>query len=148
MPKSIRSSIKACENCKAVSSSLYRVVQDDATAWTLICQVCRTQVEPYPNYRYGGTWKADKRHWSWPHVETSLDVWSMGPKLLVFSSLLLWKPTAVRSPWLSGPVFESDFEDFDLLLMMDWDNRTLLEQRCLTLNLHEICGFAEFLQIT
>jgi hypothetical protein len=29
MPKSVRSRIKACETCKAVSSTLYRVVQDD-----------------------------------------------------------------------------------------------------------------------
>jgi hypothetical protein len=62
MPKPVRSRIKACETCKAVSSTLYRVVQDDTDAWTLICQACRIQVERHPSYRYGGTWKADKRH--------------------------------------------------------------------------------------
>lgn len=62
MPKSVRSRIKACETCKAVSSTLYRVVQDDTATWTLICQACRTQVEQHPSYRYGGTWKANKRH--------------------------------------------------------------------------------------
>jgi protein-tyrosine phosphatase len=44
------------------------------------------------------------------------------------------------------PVVESDFEDFDLLLTMDWDNRALLEERCPARHLHKIRGFAEFLQ--
>ena len=46
------------------------------------------------------------------------------------------------------PVVESDFEEFDLLLTMDWDNRALLEERCPALYLHKIRGLAEFLQIT
>jgi protein-tyrosine phosphatase len=46
------------------------------------------------------------------------------------------------------PVAESDFEEFDLLLMMDWDNRALLEERCPALHLHKIRCFAEFLQTT
>lgn len=46
------------------------------------------------------------------------------------------------------PVVESDFEDFDLLLTMDWDNRALLEERCPAQHLHKIRGFAEFLQTT
>lgn len=62
MPKPVRSRTKACEVCKTLSSTLYRVVHDDSAAWTLICQACRTQVERHPGYRYGGTWKADKRH--------------------------------------------------------------------------------------
>jgi protein-tyrosine phosphatase len=45
-------------------------------------------------------------------------------------------------------VVERDFEDFDLLLTMDWDNRALLEERCPALHLHKIRGFAEFLQST
>jgi protein-tyrosine phosphatase len=44
------------------------------------------------------------------------------------------------------PVVESDFEDFDLLLTMDWDNRALLEERCPARHLRKIRGFAEFLQ--
>ncbi len=44
------------------------------------------------------------------------------------------------------PVVESDFEEFDLLLTMDWDNRALLEQKCPPLHLHKIRGLAEFLQ--
>lgn len=46
------------------------------------------------------------------------------------------------------PVVDSDFEDFDLLLTMDWDNRALLEERCPAGHLHKIRGFAEFLQTT
>ena len=40
----------------------------------------------------------------------------------------------------------SDFEEFDLLLTMDWDNRALLEERCPAQHIHKIRGFAEFLQ--
>ena len=46
------------------------------------------------------------------------------------------------------PVVESDFEEFDLLLTMDWDNRALLEDRCPTQHIHKIRGLAEFLQTT
>ena len=43
MPKPVRSRVKACETCKAVSSTLYRVVQDDTTVWMLICQAVRQE---------------------------------------------------------------------------------------------------------
>lgn len=46
------------------------------------------------------------------------------------------------------PVVDSDFEEFDLLLTMDWDNRALLEERCPALYLYKIRGLAEFLQTT
>lgn len=42
----------------------------------------------------------------------------------------------------------SDFEHFDLLLTMDWDNRTLLEERCPPTLQYKIRGFAEFLHTT
>jgi len=45
-------------------------------------------------------------------------------------------------------VVESDFEEFDLLLTMDWDNRTLLEESSPPLHLYKILGLAEFLQTT
>ena len=45
-------------------------------------------------------------------------------------------------------VVDNDFEAFDLLLTMDWDNRALLEERCPSEHLHKIRGFAEFLQST
>jgi protein-tyrosine phosphatase len=45
-------------------------------------------------------------------------------------------------------VHDGDFESFDLLLTMDWDNRALLEERCPKPLQHKIRGFAEFLQKT
>jgi protein-tyrosine phosphatase len=45
-------------------------------------------------------------------------------------------------------VQESDFEEFDMLVTMDWDNRALLEERCPSEHQHKIRGFAEFLQTT
>ncbi len=49
------------------------------------------------------------------------------------------------SPLRARPVVDSDFEEFDLLLTMDWDNRALLEERCPAQLLHKIRGLAEFL---
>ena len=43
-------------------------------------------------------------------------------------------------------VNDDDFENFDLLITMDWDNRSLLEQRCPPHLQHKIRGFAEFLK--
>lgn len=43
-------------------------------------------------------------------------------------------------------VVDSDFEEFDFLLTMDWDNRALLEERCPAQHLHKVRGLAEFLQ--
>ena len=43
-------------------------------------------------------------------------------------------------------VVDTDFEKFDLILTMDWDNRTLLEERCPAKYLSKIRGLAEFLQ--
>ena len=40
---------------------------------------------------------------------------------------------------------EKDFEDFDLLITMDWDNRALLEERCTNQHQKKIKGLAEFL---
>ena len=45
-------------------------------------------------------------------------------------------------------VNDEDFEKFDLLITMDWDNRALLEQRCPAHLQHKIRGFAEFLTIS
>jgi len=45
-------------------------------------------------------------------------------------------------------VTDTDFEEFDLLLTMDWDNRALLEERCPAEYQHKIRGFTEFLQST
>jgi protein-tyrosine phosphatase len=43
-------------------------------------------------------------------------------------------------------IVDSDFEEFDLLLTMDWDNRALLEERCPPQHLQKVRGLAEFLQ--
>ena len=45
-------------------------------------------------------------------------------------------------------IVDSDFDEFDLLLTMDWDNRALLEERCPEPHRHKIRGLAEFLQTT
>jgi len=45
-----------------VSSTLYRVVADASGTWLLVCPTCRESVSAEAFYRYGGTWKADKRH--------------------------------------------------------------------------------------
>lgn len=42
--------------------TLFRVVHDEKGQWVLICDNCRVKVQNQPFYRYGGTWKADKRH--------------------------------------------------------------------------------------
>lgn len=62
MSKSARSRIKTCEHCQIISSSLYRVLHDATCKWALVCNGCRLKVESLPFYRYGGTWKSDKRH--------------------------------------------------------------------------------------
>ena len=41
---------------------------------------------------------------------------------------------------------DDDFEVFDLLITMDWDNRALLEERSPAMHRHKIRGFTEFLQ--
>lgn len=62
MSKPARSRTKACEHCKEVSSTLYRVAHGASASWVLICNACRLKVASQASYRYGGTWKADKRH--------------------------------------------------------------------------------------
>ncbi len=39
-----------------------------------------------------------------------------------------------------------DFEDFDLILAMDWDNLALAEERCPPQHAHKLRRFAEFFQ--
>jgi hypothetical protein len=53
---------KACENCGVVSGTLYRIQSEQSSTWQLVCPECRRQAESLPGYRYGGTWKAVKRH--------------------------------------------------------------------------------------
>jgi hypothetical protein len=62
MPQPVRSRVKPCALCQVPSTTLYRVVHDAPNHWVLICSVCRAKVETQASYRYGGTWKAHKRH--------------------------------------------------------------------------------------
>ena len=45
-------------------------------------------------------------------------------------------------------VEDKDFQEFDLLFTMDWENRALLEERCPSKHLKKIKGFTEFLTTT
>lgn len=62
MSKPVRSRVKACALCQLTSAALYRVVADASGVWTLVCPACQDKVKTQASYRYGGTWKADKRH--------------------------------------------------------------------------------------
>jgi hypothetical protein len=58
-----RERIKACAACKTEATTLYRCQLDASKQWHLICKVCWDRLSPdNPHYRYGGTWKAVKRH--------------------------------------------------------------------------------------
>ena len=60
--QAVRSRIKACTRCHLVGPTLYRVVADASGVWSLVCPACQDSLKTQPFYRYGGTWKADKRH--------------------------------------------------------------------------------------
>jgi len=62
MSQPARIRVKACALCHVVSATLFRVVHDVPNTWVLICPNCRAKVEKLSQYRYGGTWKANKRH--------------------------------------------------------------------------------------
>jgi hypothetical protein len=61
--KPARTRSKACEVCGQEQSVLYRV-QVSLPTWLFACAECRKGLEAaHPvTYRYGGTWKANKRH--------------------------------------------------------------------------------------
>ena len=58
----VRFRVKACTRCQLVSATLYRVVADASGGWSLVCPACQDSLKKQPFYRYGGTWKANKRH--------------------------------------------------------------------------------------
>jgi hypothetical protein len=60
--KPVRTRVKPCERCGLESPTLYRVQIDDSFEWKFLCPECRRELETSPFYRYGGTWKANKRH--------------------------------------------------------------------------------------
>jgi hypothetical protein len=54
---------KPCDRCVITASTLFRVQLDEASDWQLICRDCYDRLAPdNSHYRYGGTWKAKKRH--------------------------------------------------------------------------------------
>ena len=60
-PKRIR--IKSCEVCDRVADTRYRIQTDPAEGWFFACGRCLVRLKAaHPEYRYGGTWKAKKRH--------------------------------------------------------------------------------------
>ena len=60
-PKRVREGF--CELCGKETTVRYRV-QTDGETWRLVCPACTEELRAaYPEtYRYGGTWKAHKRH--------------------------------------------------------------------------------------
>ena len=62
MPQPVRSRVKACERCQLSSNTLYRVASNASGTWRLVCPACQASAKTQAGYRYGGTWKADKRH--------------------------------------------------------------------------------------
>ncbi|MEM6431400.1 MAG: hypothetical protein AAF708_19335 [Deinococcota bacterium] len=59
-PKRIRS--KSCDICGQSKDVLYRVQYGAIQTWQFVCRSCWEQVSQQSDYRYGGTWKAHKRH--------------------------------------------------------------------------------------
>ena len=58
-----RERTKNCNACQALATTLYRCQLDVSKNWQLICKTCWDRLSPNnPLYRYGGTWKAVKRH--------------------------------------------------------------------------------------
>jgi hypothetical protein len=54
---------KQCDRCQGQASILYRIQCALSDPWQLVCRDCWSQIQTqYPDYHYGGTWKAKKRH--------------------------------------------------------------------------------------
>ncbi len=61
--KAARTRQKICDHCQTNSTVLYRVQLGINQPWIYLCPMCRTKAElEFTAYRYGGTWKAKKRH--------------------------------------------------------------------------------------
>ncbi|MBW4657206.1 MAG: hypothetical protein KME15_00895 [Drouetiella hepatica Uher 2000/2452] len=53
---------KLCSQCSQEAAVLYRSQIDTSWQWRFICVACFPQVsQNNPCYRYGGTWKAEKK---------------------------------------------------------------------------------------
>lgn len=53
---------KPCHRCQQTSDHLYRVCTSQNPLWALLCKDCQVATKAMPGYRYGGTWKSNKRH--------------------------------------------------------------------------------------
>jgi hypothetical protein len=63
MTKIRRTRTKACDRCGQGATVLYRVKAHSDGPWQFVCDRCWPNLSTgYPNYTYGGTWKARKRH--------------------------------------------------------------------------------------
>ncbi|WP_019009176.1 hypothetical protein [Deinococcus aquatilis] len=61
MPATHRVREKPCAQCGQPSPVMYRVIRAEAEGWVFLCPPCRRKAEEgNPEYRYGGTWKAEK----------------------------------------------------------------------------------------
>ncbi|MEB3268717.1 MAG: hypothetical protein VKJ09_09275 [Leptolyngbya sp.] len=59
----VRIRTKTCDRCGCEATVLYRVKTEASGPWHFLCDRCWPQLDSHsPHYRYGGTWKAKKRH--------------------------------------------------------------------------------------
>jgi hypothetical protein len=54
---------KLCDRCGLSAPILFRAQYDESATWVFVCESCWAAVsQDNPFYRYGGTWKAQKRN--------------------------------------------------------------------------------------
>lgn len=54
---------KPCDRCGTEAKALFRARVAKDGDWVFLCEPCLLQAKvDNPNYQYGGTWKARKRH--------------------------------------------------------------------------------------
>ncbi|MFM7426434.1 MAG: hypothetical protein ACKO7W_15810 [Elainella sp.] len=53
--------VKSCAQCQQTTAVLFRVSPEPEKGWVFVCAACLPQLKHNnPDYRYGGTWKAQK----------------------------------------------------------------------------------------
>lgn len=53
--------VKRCAQCQQPAPVLFRVSSEPEADWVFVCAACLPLLKHNnPNYRYGGTWKAQK----------------------------------------------------------------------------------------
>ena len=61
--KTRRTRSKPCAHCGVEAKALFRARLTQAADWLFLCEPCLLRAkEGHPEYQYGGTWKARKRH--------------------------------------------------------------------------------------